>query len=60
MSVTVSTFQNLVGGNWVDAAEGGTAEIINPSTGDTIGEVPNGTQADVAPPGDPAQAAQPP
>ena len=23
------------------------AEIINPSTGDTIGEVPNGTQADV-------------
>jgi 1-pyrroline dehydrogenase len=47
MSVTVSTFQNFVGGKWVDAAEGGTAEIINPSTGDTIAEVPNGTQADV-------------
>ena len=47
MSVTISTFQNFVGGKWVDAAEGGTAEIINPSTGDTIGEVPNGTQADV-------------
>ena len=47
MSVTTSTFQNLVGGKWVDAADGGTAEIINPSTGDTIGEVPNGTQADV-------------
>ena len=47
MSVTVSTFQNFVGGKWVDAAEGATAEIINPSTGDTIAEVPNGTQADV-------------
>jgi 1-pyrroline dehydrogenase len=47
MSVTVSTFQNFVGGKWVDAAEGGTAEIINPATGDTIAEVPNGTQADV-------------
>ena len=47
MSVTITRFQNFVGGKWVDAAEGGTAEIINPSTGDTIGEVPNGTQADV-------------
>ena len=36
MSVTVSTFQNFVGGKWVDASEGGTAEIINPSTGETI------------------------
>ena len=47
MSITVSTFQNFVGGKWVDAAEGGTAEIINPATGDTIAEVPNGTEADV-------------
>jgi 1-pyrroline dehydrogenase len=47
MSVTTSTFQNFVGGKWVDAAEGGTAEIINPSTGDAIAEVPNGTHADV-------------
>src|SRR6187397_3139928 len=47
MSVTVSTFQNFVGGKWVDAAEGRMAEIINPATGDTIAEVPNGTQADV-------------
>jgi aminobutyraldehyde dehydrogenase len=47
MSVTVSRYQNFVGGNWVDAAEGETAEIINPATGDTIAEVPQGTQADV-------------
>jgi 1-pyrroline dehydrogenase len=47
MSVTVQQLQNLVGGEWVDAVEGGTAEIINPATGETIAEVPQGTQADV-------------
>ncbi len=47
MSVTVQQFKNFVGGEWVDAAEGGTAEILNPATGETIAEVPDGTQADV-------------
>jgi 1-pyrroline dehydrogenase len=47
MSVTVHQFKNFIGGEWVDAAEGGTAEIINPATGETIAEVPEGTQADV-------------
>ena len=47
MSVTVEQFKNFVGGEWVDAAEGGTAEILNPATGETIAEVPEGTQADV-------------
>jgi Tfp pilus assembly PilM family ATPase len=39
MSVAVSQHKNFVGGEWVDAAEGGTAEIINPATGETIAEV---------------------
>ena len=47
MSVAVSQHKNFVGGEWVDAVEGGTAEIINPATGETIAEVPNGTPADV-------------
>jgi 1-pyrroline dehydrogenase len=47
MSVTVRQLQNLVGGEFVDAVEGGTAEIINPATGEAIAEVPEGTQADV-------------
>ncbi|HEX2045107.1 MAG TPA: aldehyde dehydrogenase family protein, partial [Gaiellaceae bacterium] len=47
MSVAVSQHKNFVGGEWVDAAEGGTAEILNPATGETIAEVPQGTQADV-------------
>jgi 1-pyrroline dehydrogenase len=47
MSVTVSKHQNFVGGKWVDSAEGGTAEVLNPATGEVIAEVPEGTQADV-------------
>jgi 1-pyrroline dehydrogenase len=47
MSVAVARYQNFVGGDWVDAVEGGTAEIVNPATGETIGEVPQGSQADV-------------
>ena len=47
MSVTVSQHKNFVGGEWVDAVEGGTMEVLNPATGETIAEVPSGTQADV-------------
>jgi 1-pyrroline dehydrogenase len=47
MSVTVSEYKNLVGGEWVDSVGGETMEVLNPSTGDTIAGVPRGTQADV-------------
>src|SRR3954465_3965290 len=47
MSVTVSQHKNFVGGKWVDAIEGGTMEVLNPAPGETIAEVPRGTQADV-------------
>jgi aminobutyraldehyde dehydrogenase len=47
MAVTVAEYKNFVAGKWVDAVEGGTAEILNPATGETIAEVPQGTQADV-------------
>src|SRR5918999_6472809 len=47
MSVATSQHKNFVGGEFVDAVEGGTAEVLNPATGETIAEVPNGTQADV-------------
>src|SRR5438034_6119815 len=47
MSVTVSQHKNFVGGEWVDAVDGGTMEVLNPSTGETIAEVPRGSQADV-------------
>jgi 1-pyrroline dehydrogenase len=44
---TITRMKNFVGGEWVDASEGGTMEVINPATGETIAEVPRGTQADV-------------
>src|SRR5438034_263252 len=47
MSVTVSQQKNFVGGEWVDAVDGGTMEVLNPATGETIAEVPSGTRADV-------------
>ena len=47
MSVTVSQHKNFVGGEWVDAVEGGTMEVLNPATGEVIAEVPSGTQGDV-------------
>ena len=47
MSVSVEKHKNLIGGEFADAADGGTAEIINPATGETIAEVPQGTEADV-------------
>src|SRR5213592_4221808 len=59
MSVTVSQQKNFVGGEWVDAAEGGTMEVINPATGETIAEVPSGTQADVDRAVEAAKAAMP-
>jgi 1-pyrroline dehydrogenase len=47
MSVSVAGYRNFVGGEAVDAVEGGTMDVINPATGETIAQVPRGTQADV-------------
>jgi aminobutyraldehyde dehydrogenase len=47
MSVTVSSYKNFVGGEWVDSASGETMEVLNPATGETIAEVPRGIAEDV-------------
>ena len=47
MSITESALRNLVGGELVDAVDGGVREVHNPATGEVIAEVPEGTQADV-------------
>jgi aminobutyraldehyde dehydrogenase len=46
MSIDVE-YRNFVGGEWVDAVEGRTMPVLNPATGETIAEVPSGTEADV-------------
>ena len=47
MSTTVDSHKIFVGGEWVEAVEGGTMEVLNPATGETIAEVPACTGADV-------------
>ena len=47
MSVAVSRTQNFVAGEWVDAVDGETMDVVNPATGETIAAVPRGGQADV-------------
>ena len=47
MSITVSHHKNFVGGEWVESLDGGTMEVLNPSTGETIAEVPSSTAKDV-------------
>src|SRR5262245_6488481 len=47
MSSTVVKQQNFVGGQWVDAADGETMEVLNPATGEAIAEVPRASAQDV-------------
>jgi 1-pyrroline dehydrogenase len=47
MGVTVTQTRNFVGGEWVDAVDGGTMAVLNPATGETIADVPAATAADV-------------
>jgi alpha-ketoglutaric semialdehyde dehydrogenase len=41
------TFQNYIGGEWVDAASGETFESTNPATGEAIGAFPKSGAEDV-------------
>jgi 1-pyrroline dehydrogenase len=59
VSITVSQHKNFVGGEWVDSLDGGTMEVINPATGETIAEVPRSTEEDVARAVDAAKKALP-
>src|SRR5205823_9192162 len=47
MSATATELKNLVGGQWVEAVDGGTMDVTNPATGEVIASVPRGTAADV-------------
>jgi 1-pyrroline dehydrogenase len=47
VATALRSFQNFVGGEWLDAAEGGVEQIVNPATGEVVAEVPKGTEADV-------------
>jgi 1-pyrroline dehydrogenase len=42
-----ASYEMFIGGEWTDASDGNTREIVSPATGDPIAEVPEGTAADV-------------
>jgi 1-pyrroline dehydrogenase len=44
---TVTAHQVFVGGDWVDSVDGEAMDVLNPSTGETIAQVPACTAADV-------------
>jgi betaine-aldehyde dehydrogenase len=50
---------NFIGGQWVPSQSGSTIEILDPSTGRTLGEVPSSTADEVAAAVEVAAAAQP-
>ena len=43
----VTSNTHLIGGEWVPAASGQTIAVIDPSTGETLADVPRGAAADV-------------
>jgi alpha-ketoglutaric semialdehyde dehydrogenase len=45
--LSAKTFQNYIGGEWVDAASGETFESTSPANGDTIGVFPKSGPEDV-------------
>jgi len=51
------TFQNYIGGEWVDSATGETFESVSPATGDPIGVFPRSSAEDVDRAVDAAKAA---
>ncbi len=45
--VTARDEQLLIGGSWVDAGSSERFDVTNPATGEVVGSVPNGSEADV-------------
>jgi acyl-CoA reductase-like NAD-dependent aldehyde dehydrogenase len=47
MTVTAGRAQLHIGGEWLDAAGGGTLDVLNPATGEVLATTPEGTAEDV-------------
>ena len=44
---TVRTYQQFIGGQWVDSASGETLEVVNPADDRVIANVPKSATEDV-------------
>jgi len=47
VSISVTQHKQFIGGKWLESSSGETMEVLNPSTGEVIAEVPRGTADDV-------------
>jgi len=45
--VTTGTQRNFIGGEWLESADGGVDEVLDPATGEVIAEVASSSPADV-------------
>jgi len=46
MATATRTWKMFIGGEWVDSSSGESERDINPSTGESVGEVQVGTRED--------------
>ena len=51
------SYQLYIGGEWVDASDGGTLDVYCPANGEQLSVIADATKEDVAPAGDAAWGA---
>ena len=59
MATTVRTLQNFIGGAWAESTGENVRQIVSPVTGETLAEVPDAAQEDIASAARAAREAQP-
>jgi len=59
VATTVRTLQNFIGGEWAESTGENVRQIVSPVTGETLAEVPDAAQEDIASAARAAREAQP-
>ena len=59
MATTVRTLENFIGGDWAEATGEDVRQIVSPVTGETLAEVPDASEQDIARAAKAAREAQP-
>ena len=59
MATTVRTLENFIGGDWAEATSDDVRQIVSPVTGETLAEVPDASEQDIARAAKAARQAQP-
>jgi succinate-semialdehyde dehydrogenase/glutarate-semialdehyde dehydrogenase len=59
VATAVRTLENFIGGDWAEATGDGARQIVSPVTGETLAEVPDASEEDIARAAKAAREAQP-